>query len=105
MPYVKILSICTQTQDIDNCQYIEEKLEIKRENDQYKIEHEAELQLHLKQKSHYHTNLGKAYTFVFGQCTIGLQHRIEAKAEYKIQDQRQSYKIAGNNQGKFLVIE
>ena len=27
-----------------------EMLEIKCENDQYKIEHEAELQLHLKQK-------------------------------------------------------
>ena len=61
----------------------EEKLEIKHENDQYKIKYEAELQLHLKQKSHYHTNLGKAYAFLFGQCTTGLQHRIEAKAEYK----------------------
>ena len=28
----------------------EEKLEIKHENDQYKIEYKAELQLHLKQK-------------------------------------------------------
>ena len=28
-------------------------------------------------------NLGKAYAFLFGQCTTGLQHRIEAKAEYK----------------------
>ena len=27
-------------------------------------------------------NLGKAYAFLFGQCTTGLQHRIEAKAEY-----------------------
>ena len=51
----------------------EEKLEIKHENDQHKIEYEAELQLHLKQKGHYHTNLGKAYAFIFGQCTIGLQ--------------------------------
>ena len=59
-----------------------EKLEIKHENDQYRIEYKAELQLHLKQKSYCHTNLGKAYTFLFGQCTTGLQHRIEAKAEY-----------------------
>ena len=36
-----------------------EKLEIKHENDQYRIEYEAELQLHLKQKSYYHTNMGK----------------------------------------------
>ena len=28
-------------------------------------------------------NLEKAYAFLFGQCTTGLQHRIEAKAEYK----------------------
>ena len=34
-------------------------------------------------KSHYHMNLGKAYAFLFGQCTTGLQHRIEAKAEYE----------------------
>ena len=60
-----------------------EKLEIKHENNQYKIKYEAELQLHLKQKSHYCTNLGKAYAFLFGQCTKGLQHRIEAKTEYK----------------------
>ena len=61
----------------------EENLEIKHENDQYSIEYKAELQLYPKQKSHYHTNLGKAYAFLFGQCTIGLQHRIEATAEYK----------------------
>ena len=61
----------------------EEKLEIKCENDQYRIEYKAELQLHLKQKSHYCTNLGKAYAFLFGQCTTGLQHRIEAKAKYE----------------------
>ena len=60
-----------------------EKLEIKHENDQYRIKYEAELQLHLKRKSYYHTNLGKAYAFLFGQCTAGLQHRIEAKAKYK----------------------
>ena len=60
-----------------------EKLEIKCENDQYRIEYEAELQLHLKQKSYYHTNLGKGYAFLFGQWTIGLQHRIEVKAKYE----------------------
>ena len=27
--------------------------------------------------------MGKAYAFLFGQCTTGLQHRIEAKAKYK----------------------
>ena len=37
----------------------QDKLEIKHQNDQYKIKYEAELQLHLKQKSHYHMNLGK----------------------------------------------
>ena len=61
----------------------QEKLEIKCKNDQYKIKYEAELQLHLKQKSHYCTSLGKAYAFLFGQCTTGLQHRIEAKAKYE----------------------
>ena len=33
--------------------------------------------------------MGEAYTFLFGQCTTGLQHRIEAKAKYKT-------KIKGN---------
>ena len=28
-------------------------------------------------------HLGKAYAFLFGQCTRGLQHRIEAKAKYE----------------------
>ena len=60
---------------------LQEKLEIKCQNDQYKIKYKAELQLHLKQKSQYHTNLGEAYAFLFGQCTTGLQHRIEAKAK------------------------
>ena len=33
--------------------------------------------------NNYCTNLGKAYAFLFGQCTTALQHRIEAKAEYE----------------------
>ena len=39
-------------------------------------------------EKNYHTNLGKAYTVLFGQCTTGLQPIIEAKAEYesKIKD-------------------
>ena len=67
----------------------QEKLEIEHQNDQYKIEYKAELQLHLKKESHYHMNLGKACAYLFGQCTTGLQHRIEAKAEYEA-------KIKGN---------
>ena len=55
------------------------KLEVKHENDQYRIEYKAELQLHLKQKCDRHTNQGKAYTFLFGQCTTDQQHRIEAR--------------------------
>ena len=46
----------------------QEKLEIKCENDQQKIEYEAELQLHLKQKSHYHMNLGKHMHFYLGNA-------------------------------------
>ena len=61
----------------------QEKLEIKHEKDQYKIKYKAELQLHLRQKSHYHTNLGKVFAILFGQCMTGLQHRIEAKAKYE----------------------
>ena len=75
------LKIWTTAETMDTSS--EEKLEIKHENNQQRIEYKAELQLHLKQKSHYHTNLGKAYAFLFGQCSSGLQHRIEAKAEYK----------------------
>ena len=77
-PRLKISSIVKTTDTTP-----QEKLEIKHENDQYKIKYKAELQLHLKQKSHYHTNLGKAYAFLFGQCTTGLWHRIEAKAKYE----------------------
>ena len=51
------LKISTTVKTMDTSP--KEKLEIKHENDQYKIEYEAELQLHLKQN--YHTNLGKAY--------------------------------------------
>ena len=71
----------------------QEKLEIKHQNDQYKIEYEAELQLHLKQKSHYHMSLGKAYAFLFGQCTTSLQHRIEAKAKYESKIKRDPIKL------------
>ena len=74
-----------------------EKLEIKHENDQYRIEYKAELQLHLKQKSYFCTDLGKAYTFLFGQCTTGLQHRIEAKTKYKS-------KIKGNHKKLLEMI-
>ena len=63
-PKLKILTIVKTTDTSP-----EEKLEIKCENDQYMIEYETELQLHLKQKSHHHTNLGKVYAFLFGQCT------------------------------------
>ena len=34
-------------------------------------------------KKFYCMNLGKAYAFIFGQCTTSLQHRIEAKVEYE----------------------
>ena len=76
----------------------QEKLEIKHQNDQYRIEYKAELQLYLKQKSHSHMNLGKAYAFLFGQCTTGLQHRIEAKAKYES-------KIKGNTIRLLEVIK
>ena len=66
-----------------------ETLEIKHEKDQYRIKYEAELQLHLEQKSDYCTNLGKAYAFLFGQCPTSLHDRIEAKPEYE-------FKIKGN---------
>ena len=54
-PKLKILTIVKKSTTTDA-----EKLEIKRENNQYKMEYETELQLHLKQKNHYHMNLGKA---------------------------------------------
>ena len=55
-PRLKILSL-VETEGTTP----QEKLEIKCKNNQYKIKYEAELQLHLKQKRHYHMNLGKAY--------------------------------------------
>ena len=58
------VKISTTVVTMDTCPT--EKLEIKCENGQYRIDYKAELQLHLKQKSHYHTNLGKAYAFLFG---------------------------------------
>ena len=77
-PRLRILSIVKTVETSP-----QEKQEIKDEKNQYNIECEAELQLHLKQKCHYCTNQGKAYAFLFGPCTTGLQHRIEAKAKYK----------------------
>ena len=77
-PRLKILS-SIETSELTP----QEKPEIKHKYNQYKITDEAELQLYLKQKSHYCMNLGKAYTFLFGHCTTSLQHRIDAKAEYE----------------------
>ena len=37
--------------------------------------------------------MGKAYAFLFGQCTTGLQHRIEAKAEYEFKIKGDPYPI------------
>ena len=85
------LKISTTVKTMDTTS--EEKLEVKHENDQHKIEYKAELQLHLKQKSHYCTNLGKAYAFLFGQCAAGLQHRIEAKAKYESKIKGNSIKL------------
>ena len=82
-----------------------EKLEIKHENDQYKIEYKAEQQLHLKQKSHYCTNLGKAYAFLFGQCTTCLQHRIEAKPEYKTKIKGNPIKLLETIKETYNVIQ
>ena len=48
----------------------QEKLEIKCQNDQYKIEYEAELQLHLKQKSHNHTTWGRHVYFYLDDAQL-----------------------------------
>ena len=85
------LKVLTTVETMDTSP--EEKVEIKHENNEYRIKYEAELQLHLKQKSHYHTNLGKAYAFFFGQCTTGLQRRIEAKAEYESKNKGDPIKL------------
>ena len=69
--------------DVRSCQLFRQQIQPPRKASQYKITYEAELKLHLKQRSHYHMNLGKAYAFLFGQCRTGLQHRIKAKAESK----------------------
>ena len=60
------LKILTTVETMDTSP--EDKLEIKHENDQHRIEYEAELQLHLKQKviitliwgKHMHSYLGNA---------------------------------------------
>ena len=82
----------------------QDKLEIKCENNQYKIKNEEELQLHLEQKSHYHTNLGKAYAFLFGQCATGLQHRIEPKAKYDSKIKGDPIKLLEDKKKANIVI-
>ena len=66
-----------------------EALEVKCKNNQYKIKYEAELQLHLKQKVIITPIRGRHTQSCLGQCTTGIQHRIEAKAKFKT-------KIKGN---------
>ncbi len=56
--------------------------EIERQKDQNKLEYEIKAQMHLEHEGLYRTNKDKAYAFLFGQCTTGLQHKIEAKTDY-----------------------
>ena len=54
----------------------------KRENREYEMIFEAKLALHLKQEDIYRTNKGKAYAFLFGQCSQIMQAKIMERKDY-----------------------
>ena len=53
-----------------------------RENREYEMIFEAKLTLHLKQEDIYRTNKGKAYAFLFGQCSKIMQAKIMERKDY-----------------------
>ena len=54
----------------------------RRENREYEMIFEAKLTLHLKQEDIYRTNKGKAYAFLFGQCSKIMQAKIMERKDY-----------------------
>ena len=52
------------------------------ENKQYEMVFEAKLALYLKKEEVYQTNKGKAYAFLFGQCSKVLQAKILERKDY-----------------------
>ena len=53
-----------------------------RENKQFEMIFEAKLALYLKQEEMYRTNKGKAYAFIFGQCSKIMQAKIMERKDY-----------------------
>ena len=52
------------------------------ENEEYKAEYLADMELYAKRKVEYQGNLVKAAALLWEQCTKGMQSRIANKTEY-----------------------
>ena len=49
-----------------------------RENRQYEMLYEAEIQVFVQRKQIYQSNKGKAYALIWGQCNKALQNKLQA---------------------------
>ena len=54
----------------------------KAENEAYKMEFKAKLDLYMRRKSTYENNLTKAYAFIWEQCAKAMQNKIESRTDY-----------------------
>lgn len=54
-----------------------------RENRQFEILYEAEVQEFVSRKRTYETNKGKAYALIFGQCNKALQSKLQSRADFE----------------------
>ena len=46
------------------------------------MEYKIKLDLHLKRIQTYTNNLTKAYAFIWEQCSLGMQNKIESRSDY-----------------------
>ena len=53
------------------------------ENEQYRIEFKAELEVYMQQNNTYEENKVKAYAFFWEHCSKGMQSRIESREDYE----------------------
>ena len=60
----------------------EDELTRKREDKENEMIFEAKLAIYLKQMETYRTNKGKAYAFIFGQCTKVMQAKVMERKDY-----------------------
>ena len=56
--------------------------EIEAQKEENKILYEAEVASYVKRRDLYNSNLGKAYAFIWGQCSKTMQNKIQSRKDY-----------------------